>query len=216
MNTLTQTPNRFTLTLGTICFVMLSFVGTAKANNELPSGLNVAKHAAPFALVTFTTETKNHQMISSWTVSNEEQVKGYELEGSKDGSTFKTIRLIAARNSGTYTIVNRRPVNQCDYYRLKLVNTDGDFSYSQVVKLKSEVEATAKEKTFRLNVENELVSQAGTVTIANAEGRILITQSYEKLKQVEKIDISALTAGKYAVRLLVGTKEVITSMEVSK
>ena len=89
-------------------------------------------------MVNFSTVEKNHQLVSNWTVSQEEKVQGYELQGSSDGVNFSRIRFVTAKKTGSYSMVNRRPSSKAVYYRLKVIKEDGNFGYSTVVTLNTD------------------------------------------------------------------------------
>lgn len=171
-------------------------------------------------LIKFTTTEKNNQLISSWTVANEENLKGYELQGSTDGTTFRSIRFVAAKNSGNYSIVNRRPSNHCNYYRLKLVNEDGVPTYSSILTLRSAAVASVAiypnpaSSFFKITVENEMVNTTGSVIVVNAGGQVVKKQDFSKLGQTEMIEISKLIPGTYFVRLSAGENVIMKMLEI--
>ncbi|RYY61144.1 MAG: T9SS type A sorting domain-containing protein [Chitinophagaceae bacterium] len=171
-------------------------------------------------LVNFNTTEKNNQLISSWTVSYEENVQGYELQGSADGVNFKGIRFVTAKKSGSYTVVNRRPSNKTDYYRLKLIDEDGKFSYSKVIALNSDPNAglaifpNPATKHFSISVDAGMINSAGSMSVVDAGGQIVKTQKYSKLSQTENVDISQLSPGMYFVRVSAGEQVMMKSLRV--
>lgn len=72
-----------------------------------------------------------------WTVSDEVALDKYELQRSTDGINYQTIKTVAARNSPIEVTYNHNDpvgaVNAEYYYRLKIVDLDGTFTYSVVV-----------------------------------------------------------------------------------
>ena len=57
----------------------------------------------------------------------------YELQRSTDGNQYSTIATVAARGSNSrYAYTDASPAEGDNYYRLKLVDMDGTFTYSTV------------------------------------------------------------------------------------
>ncbi|MEZ4687933.1 MAG: T9SS type A sorting domain-containing protein [Bacteroidia bacterium] len=69
----------------------------------------------------------------------------YEIERSVDGAVFEVIgETDAAGNSQTaisYNFTDTKPVEGRNYYRLRIVDADGSFGYSEVRTLTFEAEA---------------------------------------------------------------------------
>jgi hypothetical protein len=72
-------------------------------------------------------------VLLSWQVGVESGVLRYEVEGSTDGVVYTTLGDVLASGAAAYHYFVADPAVGANYYRLKLVNTDGSFSYSTVV-----------------------------------------------------------------------------------
>lgn len=69
-----------------------------------------------------------------WSTVNEEDGDSFELERSADGSAFSTLAKIPAKGRpSVYTWWDKASVRGENYYRLRLVNSDGTRSYSRIV-----------------------------------------------------------------------------------
>lgn len=81
-------------------------------------------------------EGKNNKGTNEliWKTATESKMEYYAVERSSNGRDFTEIGKIASHNSGSTSEYNFRDkgVATC-YYRLKLVNIDGSFTYSKVV-----------------------------------------------------------------------------------
>jgi hypothetical protein len=74
----------------------------------------------------------------SWTASNEVSFEGYDVERSADGSYFYTIGSVPATDTlsvETYTWPDNAPLAGVSYYRLRMINKDGSFTYSLVLEI---------------------------------------------------------------------------------
>jgi len=71
----------------------------------------------------------------SWTTASEEAFNFYQLERSTDGVKFKTIQKINAAGGNFSQSYQYRDeeANGLNYYRLKMVDLDGSFTYSDVL-----------------------------------------------------------------------------------
>lgn len=76
-----------------------------------------------------------------WITSNEEGVKSYALERSSNGRTaFMPIASVVYKGSGTsneYIYADEKPEPGNNYYRLKIIGSNGNFMYSNTVLLKN-------------------------------------------------------------------------------
>lgn len=89
----------------------------------------------PVYLVSFNASVINKQVLLQWKVANEINFKQYELEYSVDGITYQNIAVLSAVNQSVYSYQYNHTVNQKEFYRLKLVNNNGSFTYSNIVRL---------------------------------------------------------------------------------
>ncbi len=76
----------------------------------------------------------------SWTVSTQEGISRYEVQKSTDGRSFSllgTRQPVTAgiSNGYTYTMEDKVPATGDNYYRVRSIDYNGSYNYSQVVKL---------------------------------------------------------------------------------
>jgi uncharacterized repeat protein (TIGR01451 family) len=100
------------------------------------ASFNVNVVLLPVTFTTFTTTKHKTEVSLNWATSNETNVKGFEVERSKDGDYFETIGFIAAySNTGManlYSFTDKMPNSGNDYYRIKEIDFDGNSTYSAV------------------------------------------------------------------------------------
>lgn len=69
-----------------------------------------------------------------WTTASEREGDHFTVERSADGSSFADLGTVAARGeSGNYSYYDESPLNGVNYYRLKLTDVSGQYSYSRIV-----------------------------------------------------------------------------------
>lgn len=85
---------------------------------------------------------KSEQQVNilSWETSSETNNKGFDIESSTDANNFKTIGFRkGAGNSNVknqYTFTDNNPAN-VTYYRLKQMDQDGNYAFSNIVRLEN-------------------------------------------------------------------------------
>lgn len=94
--------------------------------------------ALPLYLLSFTARKESTSNLLEWTTSNEINVNHFDIErGVLSGNTpkeFKTIGIVKA-GAGHYQFIDNSPLKTTNYYRLKMIDRDGQFTYSPVRKL---------------------------------------------------------------------------------
>ena len=72
----------------------------------------------------------------TWQTASEVNNKSFDIERSNSGSNFQTIGTIkAVGKAAGYNFTDANPLNGTTYYRLKINDTDGKFTYSNVLSL---------------------------------------------------------------------------------
>lgn len=91
----------------------------------------------PLKLLSFTANRQNKTVQLQWRTENEINSSHFEVERSTDGRNFTNIGNVTAtgRNTNNYSTRDELPVSGVNYYRLKMMDKDGAFSYSQTVKV---------------------------------------------------------------------------------
>lgn len=93
----------------------------------------------PLNLNSFSVVARSLANHLSWATSSERELKYFEIERSYDGRNFTAIGTVAARNaSGTvndYAFDDNNFLDGYIYYRLKMTDLDGKFSYSFIVRV---------------------------------------------------------------------------------
>ncbi len=100
----------------------------------------------PVSWLSFTANANGMDAVLNWATATEINNKGFEVERSLDGSIFKTIGFVEGNiNSGSvknYRFTDNRALEMFAgasvYYRLKQVDLDGNYSYSNIALLNTE------------------------------------------------------------------------------
>ena len=98
----------------------------------------------PVTLSSFTATLLNGTSLLQWQTTNEINTQKFIIERSQDGVNFSSLDSIKAKNTNgknDYTYTDASIKNTFTYYRLKIVDRDGKFTYSSVtiIKLKETI-----------------------------------------------------------------------------
>jgi uncharacterized repeat protein (TIGR03803 family) len=91
----------------------------------------------PVTLLSFTGKNSGNSNELEWRIANEKLLNFYELQRSIDAQHIISISQIKAVGSSDYSYNDNISADATSiyYYRLKIVDMDGNFTYSNVVKL---------------------------------------------------------------------------------
>lgn len=146
----------------------------------------------------------------SWKVTNEVDMKYYELEYSVDGTHFSFIERFGANTTrdleGGYSYVHRKNVRGSVFYQLKMTDKQGNSQYSRIVKVDAAKVGVAfvypNPAKDKLYVEYNGNASAIDVKITDAFGRTIYSAK-KAAAAVIPVDISFPT-GNYIVRVVDG------------
>jgi Alpha amylase, catalytic domain len=169
--------------------------GTNQIYIELPARsysvwINETPVPLPVELLRFSASLKNENVWLEWETATELNVKGFDLERSADGRTFEKITSqasIAANGGGaSYSHLDESPPrNQNIYYRLKTVDLDGSFAYSDIQRafVKSDIltavlQPNPAQEEVALQLTTTKAEQI-TVAVFLSDGRLILSKQEE-------------------------------------
>lgn len=89
----------------------------------------------PLRLLEFSARHENSAVMLHWKTAQEENTAAFEVQRSSDGASFATISVLKAMGRGahTYSAPDDKPAAGPNYYRLKMKDLDGSYTYSDVI-----------------------------------------------------------------------------------
>ena len=124
----------------------------------------------PFSITSFTAEKKNSAVKLNWQSNSELNTSHFIIEKGFDGTDFSAFqRVEGSGNSNTqknYTATDVKPIYGTNFYRLKMVDLDGKFTYSDIVAIKVNNDSYHV-SVFPNPVQNELQIQIPATVKAN-------------------------------------------------
>ncbi len=166
----------------------------------------------PVTLVSFTATKNSNQVNLQWVTENEINLTRYELERSSDGVHYTTLTTVPSRGSSAqqiYKANDNDPLEDVNYYRLKITDIGGRFTYSVVSTVNFR-----KKYDFVISpnpaTDYFIISNAGNFTqvqIIDAAGK-LVRQMNRSTDN--RYNIYGLAKGLYVVKLF-GTAETFSA-----
>ncbi len=169
--------------------------------------------ALPLKLVSFdAVKTADNNVSISWITGSEINVDHYDIEASVNGTAFYTVGSVASKNNSyatKYTIEDIR-FNKTGlrFYRLKMVDKDGVFTYSGVRSIKFSdlanglINVYPNPATNTINITINAATQQNLVmTIRNMVGQVIRERKQDAAIGINNFteDIQTLSKGAYVL-----------------
>ncbi|MCW3114173.1 MAG: hypothetical protein JWR18_2569 [Segetibacter sp.] len=178
-------------------------------------GLKICTYQAsalPVNWLTFTANKNQERSVSlQWSTANEINNSYYEIEKSADGITFSYIGKVQAGNfPGTqkYSFGDVKPYAGGNFYRIKQVDKDANYSYSKVVKISFDEPGEQYVVYPNPAVNNSIVrvlteTKQLTLQLSDASGKLVYKKIAGSVKAGEefKIPVKGFSKGLYVLTL---------------
>lgn len=164
----------------------------------------------PVTLTEFTGRLVNEQSQLNWATSSEYNSKEFVVEKSLDGVRFSPLATVAAKGNSNvetkYQLLDKYPYPGNSYYRLKMVDRDATFTYSNIVRITTAKKDLAVTRLFPNPTKNkvslEIVAekqQSVTVSLTDFGGKKVYRKSLVLTTGLNNADVqmSSLAAGTY-------------------
>lgn len=142
----------------------------------------------PVNLVSFNVTQSATSAVCSWKVTEEQEVREYQLERSTDGRQFTNIATVSSQKAATaeYRHVDTSPKQGWNYYRLKTIEDNGEEYYSSIVSIYFE-----NGRGFELSLYPNPVTD-GTIKIKATQGaaNIRLLNIVDELGRVINLDLN--------------------------
>jgi endonuclease I len=160
----------------------------------------------PVTLTDFTATKNNAAVLLQWNVAAEKDLKQYEVERSIDAVSFATAGVVTAQNKSSYFLTdNNFPDVKTVFYRLKMMDIDGRFTYSktvsvQLTKRNQAISIYPNPAVNEINVVLQEPLQVNSfVKITDIAGKELLNQKISGIQSNIRLKVNGLPAGRYFV-----------------
>jgi len=175
-----------------------------------PDQWTVNSSPLPVELFGFSIYTLDKYSMINFSTASETNNSHFNIERSADARNFESIGEIkGAGNSSkeiSYAFTDERPLPGINYYRIKQMDYDGQYSYSEIRSVRhkgiSNVSITPRTTDGRVDIITELEDYS--IAIYNAAGQEVKKMTGMSLDQ--SISIETLHAGVYFVKINSGSE----------
>ncbi|HWB25209.1 MAG TPA: C25 family cysteine peptidase [Chitinophagaceae bacterium] len=179
-------------------------------NNAVYKYMVITRHIiTPSHLLAFTGQPSAKGVLLSWKATNEINFSYYGVEFGTDGRQFTQVGTVAGFNGSItdikdYNYLHGSPVIGKNYYRLKMVDKDGKYAYSNIIMVQFGANDIVKvyPNPFTTSLKITVNSNSGdrnTVKVLDVSGKVLMQQTFTGGSI--SLDVSNLAAGNYMVQV---------------
>jgi len=172
----------------------------------------------PLRLISFNAMPQNDNTTSLyWNTSNELNTRHFVIERSSDGSAFTSIASVFAqgRANNNYNSSVDDPTTGIVFYRLKIVDNNGSFTYSPVIKIDRR-KNTAGIAVLTNPVKDFIIINTNDRSLVNSTGSIInmqgaVVKNFILKQGSQTVDIKDLPAGVYYLRTVNGSSRIVVN-----
>jgi YD repeat-containing protein len=180
------------------------------ANGNKTSYVVTPNSALPLQLLSFNAQKSGEQVLLTWATSQEINSDRFEVEHSVDANSFSSFVAVPARGNSTtrydYSTIHCCPIEGVNYYRLKMIDRDGGFIYSEVRKVTFVFTNTMKvypnpasDKSILSISFKKSFNNDANITIYNTNGALIYSSILAKGKTLTQVSIGSFAAGTYYI-----------------
>lgn len=159
----------------------------------------------PVTLTNFSVSKKESAVDLVWATSSEVNSSHFEIQRSTDAKGWENIAKVTARNTNSviqnYRFTDAAPLFAENFYRLRMVDTDGTFAFSRIQSVSfqdsdQQIRSYPNPVTDRIFLNAPNTGNIKSVEIYSASGVILYTGKYTRAG----IDVKSLPAGNFILK----------------
>lgn len=160
----------------------------------------------PVELVEFSAVKNSKKVDLNWVTASEINNSHFEIERSKDGINFEKFKSVKAHGDGNssnkqiYNAIDENPYSGLSYYRLKQIDKDKSYSYSQIQLIEYSdkgilIYPNPSNGTIHIKTENQ--SKLSFIIYNSAGEKVL--ESMNTISDYNTIDLSNFSNGIYTI-----------------
>ncbi|GAA4747639.1 T9SS type A sorting domain-containing protein [Flavisolibacter ginsenosidimutans] len=205
-------------------FTLVANTGTGRGSDittfdDFRTNGTIANAPLPVTFMSFGASKNASGIQLSWRVAGEDNVNHYEVERSIDGRSYASIASVGVNKTTNYSYLDLS-AGSIAFYRIKNVDNDGQYKYSNIARIVNGVEsivinAFPQPVISQLTFQHPVAAKSTTLTLSSVDGRILSTLRPATGSTQTLIDMSKLQKGMYLMRFDDGAGNVQT-MKVIK
>lgn len=168
---------------------------------------NVFSSSLPVTLTNISAKYTASTVRINWATANEVNISKYILQKSSDAKTFNNAYAVSAKtgNQNQYEFTDNNVVSRgVIYYRLKMEDVDGNFSFSKVVAVS--INGSGSFFTITPNPARSFTTlnfgqqmQQAEIAIYSLDGRRLLSQTISSPSTTYPLNVQSLLNGMYII-----------------
>lgn len=173
----------------------------------------------PVELIYFKATEKGNTILLSWQTSTELNNFGFLLQRSEDGIEWNDLTFVDGQDNSTqihtYSYIDTKAGPGINYYRLKQLDLDGQYEYSEIVSARLDKgnerpvffpNPTVEQLSFMLEATGE---KNAVVSIFDLPGNLIMEKTFQILNGTNSrtLNISELPTGTYFVKFKLDNKQ---------
>lgn len=162
----------------------------------------------PVTIIDFTAQKNNESVLLKWYATNETSFKKYEIERSTDGNGFYKIGEVNGSNLANYSFTdNDLPNANTVFYRLKMIDIDGQFNNSKIVSVRisnnfSNAQVYPNPTREKLIVKlQQSLTENSKLAVFDLSGRIVMQQQVAGGQKTIYLTVNNIPAGRYLIKI---------------
>ena len=199
--------------------ITTDFDNNTRSTTAPTKGADEPGGPVPVSLFVFSGVSKGTFNQLTWSTASESNNSGFELQRSTDGQVFNALGFVSSKSDNgnsaatlSYSFDDRKPFTAGSYYRLKQIDKDGRFTYSNIIALKGKgimgVEISNLYPNPVKDVFNVIMGaeKSGTVAliVTDVTGKIVLNKTVGVIMgdNIIPIQSASLNAGIYMLRVV--------------
>jgi len=163
----------------------------------------------PIDLINFDVKLNDSRQVDAkWSTATEKNHKAFVLQHSSDAENFKDVETIEGNGNSNsiqnYSATDKKPLNGVSYYRLKLIATTGEISYTNLHSIDLDYRSKLKLYPNPTNgliyipiMENEtMFSESALIEIVDVYGQNVLSTNFSNT-----LDVSVIPTGYYHLQI---------------
>ncbi|MCU0439493.1 MAG: S8 family serine peptidase [Raineya sp.] len=172
-------------------------------------GMGLPPTPLPVKLVSLQAIAEDNRVRITWKTASEINIDNFVVEKSLDGVEFFAIGDVDASNNGSYILYDNQPKMGENYYRLRIVETDKKYYFSNLVSanwgIGTVVNAYPNPASDKLNIEITSFEDIQVqYRLMSSLGQVVLQGSQElsnRRSKTQELDVKGLAKGVYILEV---------------
>jgi len=183
----------------------------------------VGETVLPVSLNNFKAKVLDDEVELSWSTAVETNNDYFQLERSENGRDFEAIARVEGANNShsiqSYSSRDRNPNNGDNYYRLKQVDLNGAYAYSEVVWVEMKLQKSVRMYPIPVNDQltidyRSTLTEQANIIVRDALGVVVSNKTILAVPGDNKIeiDLATIPSGSYFVVMQFESNRIIRNI----